>query len=64
MVHAYYHYNNGYSRYCAKCKHFATERDADRWCFFMRRKYPTFQLDEIFVDDPQLFPTSKGAIRI
>ena len=62
MVHVYYHYNNGYTyRYGAKCKHFATRRDADRWIYFMGRKYPEFQMDEIF-DDSREMP--RGFIRI
>ena len=61
MVHVYYHYRNGYSRYGVKCKHFATRRDADRWVFFVGRKYPAFQLDEIF-DEAKGMP--KGLIRI
>lgn len=61
MVHVYYHYNNGYSRYGAKCKHFPTRRDADRWVYFVGRKYPTFQLDEIF-DEAERMP--QGLIRI
>lgn len=61
MVHVYYHYNNGYSRYGAKCKHFPTRRDANRWVYFVGRKYPTFQLDEIF-DETERMP--QGLIRI
>lgn len=61
MVHVYYHYRNGCSRYGAKCKHFPTRRDADRWVYFVGRKYPLFQLDEIF-DDSREMP--KGLIRI
>ena len=61
MVHVYYHYNNGYGRYGMKCKHFPTRRDADRWVYFVGRKYPTFQLDEIF-DETERMP--QGLIRI
>ena len=61
MVHVYYHYNNGYSTYGVRCKHFPTRRDADRWVYFMGRKYPAFQLDEIF-DDSR--PMPRGFIRI
>lgn len=61
MVHVYYHYNNGYSRYGAKCKHFPTRTDAERWIYFVGRKYPLFQLDEIF-DESRGMP--KGLIRI
>ena len=63
MVHVYYHYNNGYSRYGARCKHFATRRDADRWVFFVGCKYPTFQLDEIF-DDTKERAMPRPLIRI
>lgn len=64
MVHVYYHYANGYSRYGARCKHFATRRDADRWIYFVGRKYPTFTLDEIYTDEPKLFNENKGQIRL
>jgi len=48
MIYVYYHYNNGISRRGAKVKAFATRRDADRWIYFVGRKYPKFQLDEVF----------------
>ena len=63
MVHVYYHYNNGYSRYECKCKHFACRRDADRWVYFVGRKYPLFQLDEIF-DDTKEVAMPRPLIRI
>lgn len=48
MIQVYYHYRNMLSGRASKCKVFATKTDADRWIFCMGRKYPLFQLDEIF----------------
>ena len=48
MVQVYYHYNNGVSSRGARCKTFPTLGDAHRWIYFVGRKYPKFQLDEIF----------------
>jgi len=64
MTHVYYHYNNGYSRYGARCKTFPTRRDAERWIYFVGRKYPTFQLDEIFESKDGRGWENKGTIRI
>ena len=50
MVRVYYHYGNMTSKRASRFKIFATRADADRWIFCMGRKYPRFQLDEIFVD--------------
>lgn len=48
MIYVYYHYNNGVSRRGSRCKRFETMRDADRWIYCMVRKYPKFQMDEVF----------------
>lgn len=48
MIHVYYHYHSMTSRRASRFKLFATRKDADRWIFCMGRKYPKFQLDEIF----------------
>ena len=48
MVQVYYHYDNGVSRRGARCKTFSTRKEADRWVYFVGRKYPKFHLDEIF----------------
>ena len=32
----------------ARCKVCATKTDADRWIYFVGRKYPKFRLDEVF----------------
>ena len=63
MVHVYYHYRDGYSRYGCRCKHFATRKEADRWVYFVGRKYPLFQLDEIF-DDTKEVAMPRPLIRI
>ena len=52
MVQVYYHYNSMMSGRASRCKCFQTRKDADRWVYWMGRKYPKFQLDEIFVDYP------------
>lgn len=51
MIYVYYHYNNGISRRCSRCKRFATTVDAERWIYFVGRKYPKFQLDEVFEEN-------------
>lgn len=48
MIKVYYHYRNGISRYGARCKSFATIKEAERWIDYMGRTYPKFQLDEVF----------------
>ena len=48
MVQVYYHYGHMMSKRASKCKVFPTRADADRWVFCMGRKYPAFQLDEVF----------------
>jgi hypothetical protein len=52
MVRVYYHYSKMTSWRASRCRTFPTRRDADRWIFCMGRKYPAFQLDEIFVEKP------------
>jgi len=48
MIRVYYHYNNGVSRRASRSKSFASREDAERWIFFVGRKFPKFHLDEIF----------------
>lgn len=48
MVQVYYHYKHMMSKRASRCKVFPTRADADRWIFCMERKYPSFQLDEVF----------------
>lgn len=48
MILVYYHYENGISGRAARCKAFPTKADADRWIYFVGRKYPKFRLDEVF----------------
>jgi len=48
MVQVYYHYKHMMSKRASKCKVFPSRADADRWIFCMGRKYPAFQLDEVF----------------
>ena len=48
MVQVYYHYASMMSKRASRCKVFPTRADADRWIFHMGRKYPAFQLDEVF----------------
>ena len=48
MILVYYHYNNGVSKRGSHCKPFTNRADADRWIFFVGRKYPKFHLDEVF----------------
>ncbi len=48
MVQVYYHYKHMMSKRASKCKVFQSRADADRWIRCMVRKYPAFQLDEIF----------------
>lgn len=48
MIHVFYHYNNGVSRRASHHKSFTTRAGANRWAFFMGKKYPNFQLDEVF----------------
>lgn len=50
MVQVYYHYHNMMSGRASRFKIFPTRKDADRWVYWMGRKYPKFQLDEIFVE--------------
>lgn len=52
MIRVFYHYNNGVSRRASHCKTFTTKGDASRWAFYMGKKYPKFQLDEVFDDRP------------
>ena len=52
MIQVFYHYNSMMSGRASRCKLFQTRKDADRWVYWMGRKYPKFQLDEIFVDHP------------
>lgn len=49
MVQVFYHYDNGISKRASHSKTFATEGDANRWAFYMGRKYPKFHLDDVFV---------------
>lgn len=52
MVRVYYHYDKMLSGRASRCKLFPSRRDADRWVFWMGRKYPAFHLDEIFAEQP------------
>ena len=48
MIYVYYHYNRPMSRRASHCKTFTHMGDAQRWAFFMGRKYHDFTLDEVF----------------
>ena len=48
MVQVYYHYKHMMSKRASKCRPFLTREQAYRWIRWMERKFPAFQLDEIF----------------